>query len=178
MCDALHFYFYENSRERLEKDLEKGVDKRFKAKNEDLTDLAVTQGAELKHSLQSLTATPRYVLSYAESKYRSATTEPIQRSSILVRHDIAATADPNVLEVWRSTVHEDFDAVWRCAIESRKDRKAQKKVKGVKDEDGEVETDETKDWRTYTVTVKQVLREELSNEDYHRILRLLDEGQV
>ena len=104
----IHTYY---SRERLEKDVEKSVDKLFKAKSDDLTDQAVTQGAELKHSLQNLQATPRYVLSYAETKYRNATTEPVQRSSIRVRHDIAGTADPSVLEVWKSTVQEDFDSV-------------------------------------------------------------------
>ncbi|KAF9944588.1 hypothetical protein BGZ72_002194, partial [Mortierella alpina] len=67
-------------RDRLEKGVERSIDKLLKVKSDDHTDQAVTQGAELKHSLQSLRATLRYVSSYAETKYRNATTESVQQT--------------------------------------------------------------------------------------------------
>ncbi|KAF9926615.1 hypothetical protein BGZ67_008005 [Mortierella alpina] len=56
------------------------------------------------------------------------------------------------------SVKEDFDSVWNNATQARQERETHKKAKRVKNADDE-KTDEN-DWRTCTVSLKQVLRKE------------------
>ncbi|KAF9574018.1 hypothetical protein EC968_007570 [Mortierella alpina] len=172
-------------RQRLEKDVSKGIALLYKA-TKDPADRKEISGTELKQSLINVPETPRYVLSNAETKYRGTKTEPVLRSSVRVRQDIARVASPSVIEVWRATVREDFDSVWRTSIQEHEERDiARRKNKGKQVPNGKVNTEncddesnETKDWRTCTVSVKQILRQEFDEDDYQRILELLDDGQV
>ncbi|KAF9576093.1 hypothetical protein EC968_000161 [Mortierella alpina] len=142
---------------------------------------STSSSSATSHGQQTQPTHARYRAYRRAPKRKRAVLEDDERT--LMKNALRAGC---VLEVWRATVREDFDSVWNNSIQEHEERdNARRMNKGkqvlpgkVNKENCEDESSETKDWRTCTVSVKQILRQEFDEDDYQRILELLDDGQV
>ncbi|GJJ73706.1 hypothetical protein EMPS_06064 [Entomortierella parvispora] len=142
---------------------------------------------EFKTRLSNLKSLPRGPLSDAAALYIEQRNQFLTRMQVV--SDITAATSNNNLRVWCEVVQRQFDEIWTNSEQSLADNQLQaekgKKRKecgpdeGREPEPNTADDDEnTEEWRTCTVTMKQALHPGLSNhEDFSRIISLLQEAQ-
>ncbi|GJJ74905.1 hypothetical protein EMPS_07263 [Entomortierella parvispora] len=176
--------FEESCYKHLEVKIQEHIGKLNDSKNKE-----VEGKQEFKQRLLNQKSLPKGPLVDAADIYINRNDHPMKRSK--VTSDITTATNKNNLRIWCNVVEAKFDNIWEeCeknlgTIQAEPD-KGKKRKGSNPDEGGEPKTpiagedeENDDDWRTCTVTLKQILHPSLSNdEDYGRILKLLHEAQA
>lgn len=144
---------------------------------------------EFKDRLLNLKCLPRGPLVDAAVTYIAGHQHlPLSRQQVTT--NITSATNHDNLRVWREVVEAAFDNIWakseqNMAANQTKATKGKKRKEIHPDESEEPQSTtvddnaENDNWRTCTVTLKQVLHPDLSKgEDYSRILELLHMAQT